>query len=305
MQNNQYKPFLNRTLIYNTENKYNNISEYYIHIFSRRVNINNKETIKSIVMNFSNQRNKKKETEDFICINKSTLANFQFENEDKDYYIDTLNCIMCKATLKNFTSLFLHYKFNHSNYLFFNVKISNNYTNIKEAHIVSFAYSCFNEDEYKERNYYSEIASLGVNVDYGYFAFLSGEKERQYLLLEYLKENKDFDRLISLEKVYELSNANKQNSFTTNTKPLTNSNKQVFNQYLPNPNSYMNNKLVLFDNFTGEMLDQNQESMGYELNEEDYRLQLEDDWIDNNINNVSLEDKDFMKLWNRFIDENR
>ncbi len=299
------KPFLNRTLIYNTENKYNNISEYYLHIFSRRINIHNKETIKSIVMNFSNQRNRKKENEDFICLNKTTLQNFQFENEDKDYYIDTLQCIICKSTLKNLTALFLHYKFSHLNYLFFNVKISNNFTNLKEAHVVAFSYSCFDEEENKDRNYYSEIASLGVNVDYGYFAFLSSEKDRQYLLLEYLKENKDFDRLINLEKVYELSNANKQNSFSTLTKPLTNSNKQVFNQYLPNPNSYMKNNLVLFDIFTGEMLDNNMESMGYETNDDDYKLQLENQWIDNNINNISLDDKTFMKLWNRFIDDNK
>ncbi len=67
----------------------------------------------------------------------------------------------------------------------------------------------------------------------------------------------------------------------------------------------MKNNLVLFDIFTGEMLDNNMESMGYETNDDDYKLQLENQWIDNNINNISLDDKTFMKLWNRFIDDNK
>lgn len=296
MSNKPNTPFLNRTLLYNSDNKYNCISEYYLHIFFRRVNIQSLETIKSIVVNFNAQRSKKSETEDFICLNKRSIRSFEFDKDDKDYYIETLNCVMCKATMKNFTSLLLHYKINHSEFLFFNVKIDNPITFLKEGHIVAF-----NKKENKED--FNEMVSLGVNTDTGYFCFFTNEKDRQYYLIEYLKETKDFDKLIHSEDLKEIS---KQESFSCyNKKNLTNSNKAQFCQYLPNPSSYMKDRHIFFDNFTGEILDLNLESAGHEIIEPEKIVQLEDKWIDDHLNDVSNKDKDFMKIWNRFTEKNK
>lgn len=309
------KCLLNRTLLFNQENKSNMISEYYLHIFFRRVNIQSMESIKSIVNNFTNHRNRKIETEDFVCLSGANISSYVFEQEDKDYFISILCCLLCKSHLKNFTSLFLHYKLSHPDFLFFNVKIHNYHTNVREAHLVAFAYKCFDEELNKDKHVYSELASKGINVQHEYFGFTLNELDRVQLLSSYLKEIDDFQKLISLESLYKLRNANNleqgeignhvAKTGNPNKSHLMNSNKQVFNQYLPNPSSYLNRRLILFDTVTGEMLDNKLQSAGHKLPDEDYRVKLEDVWIDSHIKNVADQDKQFFKLWNRFTEENK
>lgn len=307
------KPFLNRSLLYNITTSINSINEYYIHVINRKLNISNIDFIRSIVLNFSQQRNKKVENEDFMCFNKHSIKNYDFKNNDeKDYYIDTLICIFCKETFKNFTSIFIHYKIKHIEYLYFNIRINNPYTNLKEAHIVALYFTKNKEKEEENDNL------LNLNSDE--IQFQMNDKERQSILIEILKEQGDYEKYISLDKLNMIFNQNEevkrayssieninsyQNLTVTTNNNSTSNNKITFYKYLPNSDSFMGERLVLFDIFTGEMLDSNNESMGYEMNEDSMRIKLEDKWIDEYIEDVSTNNKEFMKEWNRCIENNK
>lgn len=302
------------------------IVNYYIHIFQRLINIDNIDIIKSIVCNFTNQRNKKdNNTEDFEYLSSYNLKEFELPEEDKVFYVDDLICIFCKKRLKNYTALYVHYKTNHSNSIYFSVKLVNKYTNLKEAHIVSFTKKNYvNENTYCIEDSLKELYSIGIHINKYEFCFSIDEILRQTLLIEFLKEKDDFLKLISYKRINNLNSfndylcnkednsINNLNNIIQKSKKLKNDrnshlvdiNKQILNIYLPNYHSYMENRLVLLHTVTGEMLDNNLESSGYSEIEVDTKTYLEQCLIDKNCSNISFKDKIFLKIWNKFIQDN-
>jgi hypothetical protein len=78
------------------------------------------------------------ESDDLICLNKTSFYSLSNDYEDKDFYLDFLGCILCKETFKTFVGLFYHIKLNHDNYSIYHGQFENPGTKMKEGHIVLF-----------------------------------------------------------------------------------------------------------------------------------------------------------------------
>lgn len=297
---NKRKCFLNKNLDFNIPSKECHLFEYYIHTYTKNINIQNYESVKSIITNFSLQRTKNANLDDFIILNRSNLANYYDDLDDKDFYVEILGCIFCKDILNNYAALYLHYKLCHPNYLFFNIKHSNTHTNMKEAHIVAFKISeeiqpnkiiINSKDDQKVID--QKIIDSSIFICYT-------KDEKEVLLLKALENKNDLERITS-------NTINqKQDSYTyerSNNKHLVNSLKQNFRQYLPNVNSLIDNNLILFDPITIEPLDSNKLSNSYELLDDSYVIKTQEKWIDELCDNAGLNEKQFMKLWNRHIEK--
>ena len=286
------KTFLNKNLFFNIESKENYLNDYYLHTFTKNINIQNYESIKGIITNFTSQRSKNSVSDDFICLNKNSLLSYNMELDDKDFYIETLGCVFCKEILNNYAALFLHYKLNHQNYTFFNIKHHNCYTNLKEAHIVGFhcgsdkkKLSIRNSDsDRREKLIQSEILDKRIE-------FFFNQDDKEALVMKTLEDKDELKRILST------------NDDKSKQKNLMNSHKQLFRQYVPNPDSYIDDKLILFDCVTGEMLDENYQSRGYEIEGNNYIIRTQEQWIDDICDDVNPEDKTFMKCWNLHSDK--
>lgn len=221
--------------------------------------------------------------EEFVCLNKHNFSELEFEAEDKVYYLEMLGCVICKQSMKNFAALFLHYKLNHRDFIFFNIKHQNSHTNIKEAHIVAFP---------SERNS-SNFDAPRIGILERTIGYYFGKREKQVFLMLSLNDSNELKQLVDTEGL----------KHAESNGILMNVNKQTFKQYPVNQKCLLDGQLVLFDNVTGEILDSDFESSGYER-DCDYRAKLEEKWLKEECYDISPSDEKLFNLWNRFIDRN-
>jgi hypothetical protein len=264
-------------------------------MYSKNPKITGYESIKTIVGNFISQRNKNQYNEDFLVLNKNSLLSYKFELDDKDYYIEVLGCLICKSVLKNYASLVLHYKHNHIEFIFFNVKQHNSHTNLKEAHIIAISLPQNIIENEKSLSCNNDIISKIKQVEFGFFL---NEHEKEILVVKSLEDKSEL-------KFLGLLNNDASNSNSNTKKPLLqNSNKQIFKAYPYNTNSLINNELVLYDVIGGEFISNKQNCFVHEK-KTNYKYFNQELLIDNTCKELETIDIYFFKLWNRVIHEEK
>lgn len=213
---------------------------------------------------------KKDDSDSLIFIHKGNFIESNFE--DGDYHINFLGCHLCKEVFKTFCSLFIHMRITHSDFQTFHLVLMNKDTNLEEAHIVTFP----NESS----EYVSEEKT---------FFFKLNKNEQKLAIMELLEKY-----YINNEKDVSMSSYNNSN-FTLGGGQNKNDKKNAFKKY----DDCENPDRIYFHSVTGEILNEDSEDSDYEIDEEEV-LELENKYLDDFID-ICDSDKEFFKLWNRFI----
>lgn len=262
---------MNKSLLHNVKQSSSEVTDYFLHIFTKTVCEITNDTLKGIVTNFATNRIKNLEIEEFFILNKNSLKTHSFIIDDTDYYIELLGCVICKDILRNYAALLIHYKTHHPEMTYFTYKHHNSQANLKEAHVIAFVLeknkfinNCNkngNEEDKNEDNMHNNANANLVNK-HDYII----NKETDDFGVCYSLESSLSATILLLENKIELANDNNINYENNNNvvmkgnvgncigkKDLMNSQKNTFRLYPVNTNSYIDGHLVLFDCITGSL----------------------------------------------------
>jgi len=255
------------------------------------------------INNFVQQRNKShSNSECLICINRHTIkcANALEENEDKDFYVDFLGCILCKEEFKSFISLFVHIKINHEDFKCFIAQANNSDTRMKEGHLIIYRVKSHKHISFitnDDKNFcVVKDKEIEIKTIYKYLADAD---------IHYMQNDKDSNSSIVTNSISKVRNsfASKGNTGNNifNAKGLNLC--QTTKNYKTYEDATNSGERIFFHSVTGEILNESSEDSDYEIDDED-NIKKEEKNIDQ-YTDICEKDKEFFKLWNRYIQTNR
>lgn len=226
------------------------------------------------------------------------------EKDDKDYYIDFLGCILCKQEFISFISLFIHIKITHEDFKCFLSQPSNNETRLTEGHIIIYP------SQFSSRN------SILTDDDKN-FHFLRDENKQMNTLLKYVAEadikyKPDLDNFNGVNCNINRNNKGivytsakgkdfvDKNNLGNDDLNFARQSKTVYRSY--KDNLYPNERLF-FHSVTGEILSENSDDSDYDIDNDDI-LEYEAKDIDH-FTDICQKDKEFFKIWNKYMENNK
>ena len=259
------------------------ITDYYLHILTKTLA---KRDMNIYIKNFIYQRNKSKINENcFTCINRSSIKEIMPHEDfdDKDYYIDFLVCIFCKEEFNSFVSLFYHTTIMHEKYkCFLSTQPWPDVSEIQEAHIIVYPSQSYGKN-------------FSLTNDDKNFHFVREEEKFKRLLIQNLKKAdlNDHNDDRSEDEIYQNSKNNLANA----------NNVSHSKNYHKTYKAKDPEERIFFHSVTGEILNENSEDSDYEVDNDDI-LEFEAREIVS-YTDICDKDKEFFKLWNRYINTNR
>ncbi len=214
--------------------------------------------MKDYIHSFKKKQKYDSYNETFTVVGKDTYIS---DLHDKDFYIQSLTCILCRKKFLSFMGVFFHSILVHENFEFF-YDASRNNDGLIEAHIFAIYKNTFELEEDLEVDFCLKVYKSEVY------------KQVNNKILKYKIQPTPIDQEKNSQK----------------TKPK----EKKFKMYPRDEN-----ERIFFHSVTGQLLHEDSEDSDYSIDDEDLREYEEKD-IDNFLD-VCESDKIFMKLWNRFI----